>query len=788
MASAAATARRADLPQLGTGEPEDVRAPPDLRVVLLAAVAWAGALAGFMLPTWLTVSVTAAATAWLVLRYRRGKPVRVLAGCLLAAASVAGSAMLRAEAHAHNPVGELARERAFVIATVQITSDPLFKQGDYEPFVLVRAIVREVTGRGETHRTRVPVLIIGGEAWKGAELGSKVRVEGRVSEPDGDEVAAVVSTSRPPTILEEPEPLLDAAAEVRAGIRAAVAPIGLEERTLIPALVVGDDQGMPLDVVEDFQVSGLTHLSAVSGTNLTLVVGFVLILARWAGVRARGLIMVGALGVAGFVLLARTEPSVVRAAAMGSVALIGMGSNGRAKGVRALGVAVFLLLLFDPWLALSLGFVLSALATAGILFLAPPWRDELMRWLPRWMAEAISVPLAAQLVCTPVIAAISDQVSLVAVLANMLVAPAVGPATVLGLMGGLIMLVFDPLGLLCGRVAGWCAWWIVSVAEHSAKLPAAAVEWSATVFSIAALSLLCIAAALLMPRLLGRRWWSLAGAVLMVVTVIRPLPTPGWPPRGWVMVACDVGQGDGLVLDAGDGEALIVDTGPDPDLMERCLDRLGIDRVPVVVLTHFHADHIDGLPGVLSERDVGEIEVTGLQDPVEGASEVADWARSASVPVRVPSYGEVQHLGGLTWQVVGPSRGLDGAGNGEEGSTANNASVVLLVVTHGVRILLTGDIEPEAQQLMGRAIAELNVDVLKVPHHGSRYQDSAFLTSMGARLAVISVGEDNDYGHPSPETIEMLQQAGMMVRSTDQDGDIAVVVHDGQLRVVTSDG
>lgn len=786
--SSTAGARHTDLVARTRGEPDEVKPPADLRVVLLAAVAWVGALVGYMLPTWLTVSLTAASTAWLVARYRRGKPVRVLAGCVLAAGAVAGSAMLRAEAHAHNPVGELAREGAFVRATVQITSDPVLKQGDYEPFVIVRALVREVSGRGETHRTRVPVLIIGGAVWEGAELGSKVRVEGRLSEPEGDELAAVLSTSRPPTTLEEPGPLLDAAGVVRGGIRAAVAPIGLEERTLIPALVVGDDQGMPLDVVEDFQVSGLTHLSAVSGTNLTLVVGFVLILARWAGVRARGLIIVGALGVAGFVLLARTEPSVVRAAAMGSVALIGMGSNGRERGVRALGVAVFLLLLFDPWLALSLGFVLSALATAGILFLAPPWRDALMRWLPRWMAEAISVPLAAQLVCTPVIAAISDQVSLVAVLANILVAPAVGPATVLGLMGGLLMLVFDPLGLLCGRVAGWCAWWIVSVAEHSAELPAAAVEWSATVLSIAALSLLCIAAALLMPRLLGRRWWSLAGAVLMVVTVIRPIPTPGWPPKGWVMVACAVGQGDGLILNAGDGEALVVDTGPDPDLMERCLDGLAIDRVPVVVLTHFHADHIDGLPGVLAERDVGEVEVTGLQDPAAGASEVAARARTASVPVRVPAYGEVRHLGGLTWQVVGPSRGLDGAGEGEGGSTANNASVVLLVVTHGVRILLTGDIEPEAQRLMGRAIAELEVDVLKVPHHGSRYQDSAFLTSMGARLAVISVGEENDYGHPSPETIAMLQHAGMLVRRTDRDGDVAVVVRDGQLRVVSSDG
>ena len=761
-------------------------APPDLRVVLLAVVSWSGALAGFLLPAWATLTLLAGAALTLLRRHRRGRPVLVLAGCVAAGAAVACSAMLRAQANDHNPVAELADERAFVSATVRITTDPLLRQGQYEPFVLVRAQVRQVTGRGETHRTAVPVLVIAGTEWQSAALGSEVVVEGRLAEADGDDLAAVVSTSRPPTVLEEPGRLFDAAATVRAGIRAAVAAAATEERTLIPALVVGDDQGMPEHVVEDFRVSGLTHLSAVSGTNLTLVVGFVLIMARWAGVRARGLIVVGALGVAGFVLLARTEPSVVRAAAMGSVALIGMGTNGREKGVRALGVAVLVLLLFDPWLAMSVGFVLSALATAGILFLAPPWRDALMRWLPRWVAEAISVPLAAQLVCTPMVAAISGQVSLVAVLANMLVAPAVGPATVLGLVGGLLMLVLDPAGLLFGHLAAWCAWWIVSVAEQSARLPTAAVEWSASGFAVGLLSLMCVGIALVMPRFLGRRWWSLGGAVLMVVTVVRPLPTVGWPPDGWVMVACDVGQGDGLVLNAGGGSAVLVDVGPDPEAMTRCVDRLDVQQLPVVVLTHFHADHIDGLPAVLEHHAVGEIEVTPLEEPAAGAASVAQWAGAAQVPVMVPAYGEVQRAGALTWQVVGPSRQVEGDGQGEEGSAANNASVAMLVVTRGVRILLTGDMEPEAQQLMGRMIAELDVDVLKVPHHGSRYQDPEFLSGLGARLAVISVGEDNDYGHPSPETVGLLRRAGMLVRRTDQSGDIAVVVRDGQLRVVAA--
>src|SRR6185369_12743716 len=215
-----------------------------------------------------------------------------------------------------------------------------------------------------------------------------------------------------------------------------------------PALVDGDDTGLDPSLQDDFRTTGLTHLLAVSGTNLTLVVGFALVVARWLRVRGRWLYVVGGAGIAGFVLVARAEPSVLRAAVMGTVALVGMGANGRDRGTRALGVA-----------------------TVVLLLLAPGWRDALTRWLPRWLAEAVAVPTAAQLACTPLIAAISGQVSLVAVLANLLAAPAVGPATVLGLLGGLLTLVAPPLGRLVGAGAGWCVAWIVEVARQMASLP-----------------------------------------------------------------------------------------------------------------------------------------------------------------------------------------------------------------------------------------------------------------------------------------------------------------------------
>jgi competence protein ComEC len=484
------------------------------------------------------------------------------------------------------------------------------------------------------------------------------------------------------------------------------------------------------------------------------------------------------------VLLARTEPSVLRAAVMGSVGLIAMSANGRQRGTRALGVAVVCLLLVDPPLASSMGFALSVLATAGILLVAPGWRDALGRWLPRWLAEAVAVPAAAQLACTPLVAAISGQVSLVAVATNLVVAPAVGPATVLGLGGGLLGLVAPWAGRIAGTLAAWCVAWIVLVARRGAGLPAAAVDWGTGVVPLVVLTLLSVGLAMAGPYLLRRRTTGLGCCLLLVLAVLVRPPTPGWPPDGWVMVACDVGQGDALVLRAGPGAGVVVDAGPDPAAVDACLDRLEVTSVPLVVLTHFHADHVDGLAGIADGRRVGAIETTPLADPPDGVADVTAVARGIGlVPARAP-YGVPRTVGDLTLQVLWPTAQAPTVGPGD-GSTANNASVVLLVQVRGVRLLLCGDIEPEGQAALARAFPGLRVDVLKVPHHGSRYQDLDLLASLGARLALVSVGADNDYGHPAPGTLAALAGTGARVLRTDVDGDLVVVERDGRLAAVT---
>lgn len=770
---------------------EQRRDVPDLRMPLLGAAAWLGGLAAHLLPG-AGLRAVAGSVAGLALAgglaWARGRVARrtalTAAGVLLVAVVAAWVGLVRQAQLARGPVAALARDGAMVEVRGTVTSDPRQIRGRFGDQVLVRMEAHALTGRGASYDLAAPVLVIADPSWQRVPLGATVRTSGRLSPADGSDLAAVLGARGPPDLLAGPDVWWRGADAVRRSLRDSVADRPADQRALVPALVDGDDAAVDPALADDFRTTGLTHLLAVSGTNLTLVVGFLMVLARWGGVRGRWLYVVGACGIAGFVLLARTEPSVLRAAVMGAVGLVAMGANGRQRGSRALGVAVVVLLLVDPPLAVSMGFALSVLATAGILLLAPGWRDALCRWLPRWLGEAVAVPAAAQLACTPLVAAISGQVSLIAVAANLVVAPAVGPATVLGLGGGLLGLVAPWAGGVAGTLAAWCVAWIVLVARRGAGLPAAAVDWGTGVFPLVGLTLLSIGIAVVAPHVLRRRTTGLGCSLLLVLAVLVRPPTPGWPPDGWLMVACDVGQGDALVLRAGPGAGVVVDAGPEPAAVDACLNRLGLSSVPLVVMTHFHADHVDGLPGVVDGRRVGAIETTPLADPPDGAADVTAVARRIGLaPARAP-YGVPRTVGDLTLQVLWPTPDAPTVGPGD-GSTANNASVVLLVEVRGVRLLLCGDIEPEGQAALARAFPGLRADVLKVPHHGSRYQDLDLLTSLGARLALVSVGADNDYGHPAPSTLVALEATGARVLRTDLDGDLVVVERDGRLAAVT---
>jgi competence protein ComEC len=256
--------------------------------------------------------------------------------------------------------------------------------------------------------------------------------------------------------------------------------------------------------------------------------------------------------------------------------------------------------------------------------------------------------------------------------------------------------------------------------------------------------------------------------------------TSSWPPYGWLFAACDVGQGDALLLSAGAGTAVEIDAGPDPVVIDRCLRDFGIQQIPLLVLTHFHLDHVAGLPGVVRGRDIGQIVTSPLAEPSLGVDIVHGVADPRGLSLRTPPVGTRLDIGRVHLDVLGPPYAYHGTH-----SDPNNSSLVLRAEVDGVRILLPGDAEIEAQQDLVSAGTDLRADVLKVPHHGSAYFDPDFLAAVHAKVAVVSVGVNNDYGHPSPLLLVEMARLGVPLLRTDQDGDVAIIGTPGHLSAVT---
>lgn len=774
--------------------------PGELRLVPVAASVWLTMLAvlsGLPGPP-LAVGVVAVLAGFVGWWHRHWL---VLAAAVAIAVALVVGGMREHTLRASVPA-RLGEGAAIAVLELQTTGDPERFTGSgpvAADLVRVPALTRTVSARGQEWRVRAPVtvLVTGSETrtWSTRPAGTTVRVTARLAPADaGTPSAAAVRIRGPSTVLAGPPPSWRWTERVRGGLRDAVAGLPAERRALVPALVVGDTSAMTDDLREQFRVSGLSHLTAVSGANLALMLAFVLTAARWTGVRGWWLRSIGLACVVAFVGICRTEPSVLRAAAMGLVVLAGLGLGGRSSssglaehrrhaGFRPLATAVLVLLLADPWLSRSAGFALSVLATGGIVALARRWADTMARWSPGWLAEAVAVPLAAQLATQPVVSAISGQLSVVGIVANALAGPCVGPATVLGFAAAAASLVSPPVAGVLGWTAGWVTQLIIWVAATGAALPGAVLRIPVGPVMIGVLTVGCVLVACWMPRLLGRPWMAALAAALLVVSVIRAPAQPGWPPPDWLTVACDVGQGDAVVVDLGGRSAAVIDTGPQPALVDRCLDQLGITRIPLLVLTHFHADHVGGLAGVLAGREVGLVLVSPMALPPREAEQVRRLLDTEPTAVmRVARPGLTLDVGDLHWATIGPvgqPAAVDPAEVGDaESSAENDGSIVgvATVRTSGapVRILFTGDVEPDAQLALLAGGAALAVDVLKVPHHGSSRQDQRFLAATGARIAITSSGEGNSYGHPAPSTVRRLEQLGMTVVGTDRHGGVAV--------------
>lgn len=792
-------------PQAQTSGPDPQTRGPgglDVRLLLPALLAWSlGALllgrdGVTRLIVAASLAVAGAVLTALLAQWRAGSPwsaqvaLSTVAGVLVLTASSAHAGIDRA-----GVVPALAEDGAQVrVEAVVLTEPRVVVRGDERAdLVVLRLRVEQVRSRGLVSTPRTPVLVLAeaGDGWEGVRWHSRVRAGGRLSVPEqsSGDVVAVLAPRGPPEVVRGPTLPLRAADHARNRLREAVDPLPADPRGLIPGLVIGDTSLTPPELTEAMLDTGMSHLSAVSGSNVAIVLGAVMVVCGWSGVPRAGRPVLALVALVAFVVLCRPEPSVLRAGVMGLVGLLALSASRRRASLPALAVAVLVLLCVDPALARSYGFALSTLATLGLVLFARPWGDAIACRLPRrarLMGDAVAIPLAAQVVCAPVIVLLQGSISTVAVLANLLAAPFVAPTTVAGILTAVLGVLWPPLAVVGAWVGALPAWAIGRVARVCARVPLGQVDWvdgAPGAFLLAALTLALVVTGPWLRLRAARRPLAVVALLGCLGGLMVPLPGGGgWPPRGWVVLGCDVGQGDAFLVPTGPGRAVLVDTGAEPEPVAGCLRRAGVHHLDALVLSHFHADHVAGLPGVLQEVGLTRAYVSPVQDPPEEARRTLAALAEAGVPTQEVHAGDLLVWGGVQAAVLWPEP------SAEAELGANDASIVLDLQVQGVRVLLTGDIETRAAAGVRRAMAGQEVDVLKVAHHGSAEQDRALVDQLSADVALIGVGADNTFGHPTASALSLVRRAGAVVLRTDLHGDVAVLVRDGVLSVATSRG
>ncbi|MFP3883085.1 MAG: ComEC/Rec2 family competence protein [Actinomycetota bacterium] len=503
-------------------------------------------------------------------------------------------------------------------------------------------------------------------------------------------------------------------------------------RALLAGFLIGETSRIQEPDVEAMRRSGLAHFVAVSGSNVAL---FLALLAVAAGPLALGpkrRALVGLIGLPVYVAATRFEPSVMRASVMAGIAL-----GGRLVGVvleawQLLSVAVVVLVATDPGLTSNVGFQLSVAATAGVLVGA--------RWpVEGRIARALVVTLGAQLAVAPLLLIHFGTVPLLSPVINLVAAPLVAAATVVGAVG------VAGFGFLIGP-ASWLAGLVLSLARGAAPWP-----------QLETWELLVLFAAVLAFKALRpiRPVISLGAAGLLLLALVSPragLPTAG-------VVVLDVGQGDAILIHGGGGDFALVDGGPDQTVLLDKLADYGVRSLELMVLTHVHADHAKGLTGTVGRIAIEEVWAATEPHSTAASRELFDALLAHRIPVVSPHVGTRRRLGVLELVVEGPVRRY---------ASPNDQSIVLTVRGPRRTMLLSGDIETHAQA----DLSHLRADVLKVPHQGAGTSEENWLVEVGAGLAVISVGP-NEFGHPVEWVTEVLEERGELLR-TDTNGDVLV--------------
>jgi competence protein ComEC len=652
--------------------------------------------------------------------------------------------------------------------SAQVRTDPSkTASGNYS--FTVRLL--QFTAEDELFNLRTPIRIL---TKKQIQLlpGQTISGTATVLKSKESRVAAFFIVNGVITIQTEPSSWASGLGAIREGLRENSG--SGDAGALIPGMVLGDTSKQSPEFKEAMKRSGLAHLVAVSGANFAIVSTFVLWCMQFVIRRKNVRIIATAIALTCFIALVRPSPSVLRAAAMAAVLLSAQLGKRGSDSLPALGFAICAVVLGDPWQSRDAGFALSVLATAGLLLLAPLIVEKLPTH--KKLAGALAPPIAAMVFCSPILVSLSGYLSPMSIIANFLAAPAVAIITVLGFIAALVSPFAPWLAQLIIFFIRIPAGFITGIAHWIAAFPVLTIHNGLLGFGLVALILAIF--------FLFKKNWKQSTAVLLIVIFALGW-IQRWPAGDWQVAQCDVGQGDSLVVNLGAHRAIVIDVGPDSIAVDKCLKNLGIKEIPLLILSHFHADHVAGLPGLLKGRKLHQVWISNNLEP-EPQSRVALNLLRKSQIVTVQK-GLTAQVGEVRLKVLWPEattrlfEELPG-----EGSAINNSSIAVIAQTSDWSLFSAGDLEPPAQHELINFVGP--VDIYKLSHHGSKYQDEGLMKVLSPQIALISVGAKNPYGHPAQESIDSLTRLGTQVFRTDTDGAIAITAKDHYLRVQKGKG
>ncbi len=568
---------------------------------------------------------------------------------------------------------------------------------------------------------------------------------------------------------------------IRAQLEQTIAP-GLEgeRRAVVAGIVLGADDGLSDELREAFRDSGLYHLLAVSGQNVALIAYGVLAFAWLAGV-GRLAAEVGVLAaIAAYVLAVGWQPSVVRAGIAGGLASMAWLASRQRSRWHFMLVGAATLLAWNPYSLLEPGFQLSFGAVAAIFVGVRPLERRLDGYpMPRMLQSAVAVSVVCGLATAPILLLQFGSVPVYSVLSNALAAPAVPPLLGLAFAAALLEPVVPEASAALGWVEGWLGAYIAFCARAIAALPHARVSSFTALAALLGLALLAFLMLRLEPPRVVRAL-ALAGlaALLGVAWTTRTGPTAPPAPKGLRLTVLDVGQGDSILVQA-PGAAVLVDQGPPEADVAGQLRRLGVRKLTAIVQTHPQRDHIGGAAKVLGRLRVGFVLDPRIPSDSADEQEALAQAREHHVPVITARSGAIYTIGRLRLRVLWPD------GPGPPGDDPNDHAVVILATFGSVDALLTADAESDVTLRLHPP----PVEILKVGHHGSADAGlPELLRLLRPRIAVISVGRHNDYGHPAPSTIWVLDHSpSLALYRTDRDGAVTIE-SDGRKVWVGRDG